>query len=64
MKKYSRRGNNTHKDEPEQKHSPETSDKGLQQYGCLPGKTLDEIRREIMETHPGTTILELEAMGC
>ena len=36
---------------------------GLQQIGCFPNQTLDEIRREIIAEFPGTTIEELEALG-
>ncbi len=35
-----------------------------ERWSCLPGKTLDEIRAEMMREFPGTTIAELEAMGC
>ena len=35
----------------------------LEQEGCLPARTLEEIRQEMMEKFPGTTIAELEAMG-
>lgn len=30
----------------------------------MPAGTLDEFRQEMLERFPGTTIEELEAMGC
>jgi ribosomal protein S25 len=38
--------------------------KQLQRVGCMPAQTIDEIRKEMQEKYPGTTIEELEAMGC
>jgi len=53
-----------HKNEPERELWLEVCVDGLQQPDCFPNQTLDEIRREMMERYPGTTIEELEAMGC
>ena len=52
-----------HKNEPEREHWLEVCGDGLQQIGCFPNQTLDEIRREIIAEFPGTTIEELEALG-
>ena len=52
-----------HENEPEREHWLEICGMGLQEFDDWPNKTLDEMRREIMESFPGTTIEELEAMG-
>ena len=36
----------------------------LKAEDCFPAQTLDQIRQEMQERFPGTTIEELEAMGC
>jgi len=56
-------GSVAHENDPEQEHWLEVCDTGLQGFDDWPNMTLDEMRREIMERFPGTTIEELEAMG-
>ena len=41
-----------HKNEPEREHWLEVCGDGLQQIGCFPNQTLDEIRREIIARIP------------
>ena len=52
-----------HENEPEWEHWLEVCRKGLQGSDDWPNMTIDEMRSEIMEKFPGTTIEELEAMG-
>ena len=47
-----------------QQETKEKDQKELKQVGCLPGKTLEQIRQEMRELSPGITDEELEALGC